>query len=190
MTWKLWLDDQLDDPDAPTRHTPEGYVGAKTSAEAIKLVEERGQPFHMDLDHDLGGNDNALVFLRWMQRKFPEGPVPEYVVHSRNVVGEPAIHAFMRSWEKSIGLPALRVDDAEVMSLIHGVPIWAVFMIDKDESEKIRAFTAEHHKLHKGKDGAIGGRFTYCFTPTTLFVKVSCRCACGAECDATDYGSI
>lgn len=189
MTWKLWLDDQLDDPDAPTRHTPAGSVGAKSSAEAIKLVEERGEPFFMDLDHDLGGDDNAMVFLRWLQRKFPE-TVPEYVVHSRNVVGEPAIHAFMRSWEKSIGLPHIAINDAEVLSALHGVEISSVFMIDKDEAAKISAFTAEHHKLHKGKDGAIGGRFTYCFTPTTLFIKVSCKCACGAECDATDYADI
>ena len=188
MTWKLWLDDQLNDPEVPVRHTPEGFVGAKSSANAIKLVEEHGLPFFMDLDHDLGGGDTVMELLRWMQRKYPEGPVPEYRIHTQNVVGEPAIRSFMASWEKSIGLPALYIDDAKLLSEVHGVAIVSVFTIGETEAKKIREFTDAHHKIHKGNDGAIGGRFTYSFTPTSLFTIVTCHCACGEKVDATSYG--
>ena len=40
MTWKLWLDDQLDDPETPVRHIPEGWTGAKTSSDFKKLIED------------------------------------------------------------------------------------------------------------------------------------------------------
>jgi hypothetical protein len=35
--------------------------------------------------------------------------------------------------------------------------------------------------------GAIGGRWTYSFTPTGLGTVIKIRCGCGAECDLTNY---
>lgn len=37
---KIWLDDQLDDPETPVRHTPDGWVGAKNSSEFKKFIED------------------------------------------------------------------------------------------------------------------------------------------------------
>ncbi len=34
---------------------------------------------------------------------------------------------------------------------------------------------------------AIGGRLTFSFTPTGLGSGVSVKCACGEECNCTDY---
>jgi hypothetical protein len=38
-------------------------------------------------------------------------------------------------------------------------------------------------------EGAIGGKTTFCFTPTSLGVILKVKCACGTEKDFTDYGS-
>lgn len=35
--------------------------------------------------------------------------------------------------------------------------------------------------------GAIGGAITYCFTPTNLGLVIKISCACGDECDVTEY---
>ena len=102
MTWKLWLDDQLDDPDAPARHTPAGYTGAKSSEEARELVIKHGIPQIMNLDHDLGDDDDAMKFLHWLALEFAtEGPVPDFLVHSANPIGSQNISSFMRSWARS-----------------------------------------------------------------------------------------
>ena len=96
MTWKLWLDDQLDS----VRPVPSGYIGAASSEEAIALVDQLGSPEFMDLDHDLGGEDNAMRFLRYLSN-IVEVP-PGYVVHSRNPCGKENIVSFMESWKKSL----------------------------------------------------------------------------------------
>lgn len=103
-TWKLWLDDQLDDPATPGRHVPAGFIGARSSLEAMKLVELHGLPTFMDLDHDLGGEDTTMEFLHWLAEKYPKGPVPKFVVHSANGEGRKSIDAYLGSWKKSLTL--------------------------------------------------------------------------------------
>jgi len=102
LPWKLWLDDQLDE--VPRRAVPEGYIGAKSTTEASLLIVSKGLPAVMDLDHDLGGEDTAMVFLKWLAEKFPNGPVPEYAIHSENIEGQKAIRSFLDSWKKSLTL--------------------------------------------------------------------------------------
>lgn len=50
---RLWLDDLLDNPDHPERHTPEGWVGVKTALAACRLLSKGGVE-HISFDHDLG----------------------------------------------------------------------------------------------------------------------------------------
>jgi len=100
--WRLWLDDQLDT--IPSRFTPEGYVGAKSSLAARELVLKKGLPEIMDLDHDLGGEDTVMIFLKWLAGKYPNGPVPEYHIHSENVAGQKTIQSYMDSWKRSLDL--------------------------------------------------------------------------------------
>ncbi len=106
MGWKLWLDDQLDDPETPNRHVPNGFVGAKSSQAAcyeIGFYSYAGPPEFMDLDHDLGGHDTAMEFLKFLQVLLDktQEPIPEYKVHSANPVGRDNIISFMESWKKS-----------------------------------------------------------------------------------------
>jgi len=102
MTWKLWIDDQLDDPERPRRHTPKDFIGARSSKEAQDLVDVAGLPVFMDLDHDLGGDDKVMVFLRWLSDTYPDGPVPDYGIHTENPEGRKNIESFMQSWKKSL----------------------------------------------------------------------------------------
>lgn len=100
--WKLWLDDQCRDPEVFARHTPFGFIGCSSTIEAMSEVLKRGVPAHMDLDHDLGDNDDALVFLRELESFMtPTTPIPSWAVHSANPIGRKRIESFMRSWEKS-----------------------------------------------------------------------------------------
>ena len=41
----------------------------------------------------------------------------------------------------------------------------------------------------KKKQGAIGGQYSYRFTPTSLGTAVSVKCACGKEKNVTEYDS-
>lgn len=96
MSWKLWLDDQLDD----IRPVPLGFIGARSSAEAIDLVDRLGPPGFMNLDHDLGGDDTAMVFLKYLAYTCDSGP-PDYIVHSQNPIGRANIVSYIESWKKS-----------------------------------------------------------------------------------------
>ncbi len=60
------------------------------------------------------------------------------------------------------------------------------FNIEFDDKEKMDRWVANHNCKYKYL-GAIGGRFTYCFTPTGLGVITKVKCACGAELDVTPY---
>jgi hypothetical protein len=108
-SWKLWLDDQAFDVDVPNRHAPKGFVAAISTAQAKNLVENFGAPYMMDLDHDLGGGDDAVEFLKWMMWNDVDykqlgdgmrGPI-EFSIHSENPIGVMRIKSFMDSWEKA-----------------------------------------------------------------------------------------
>ncbi len=107
-SWKLWLDDQCCDPETPNRAPPVdgGFTHASTSGEAIAFTEVLAQrpPDFMDLDHDLGGDDTAMVYLKWLEEwtsiNFPTY-IPEYNVHSANPVGRDNIISYLESWRKS-----------------------------------------------------------------------------------------
>ena len=105
MSWCLWLDDQADEvleDGTVIRATPSGYFIAKSTKEAIALVEANGPPELMDLDHDLGGDDNAMKFLSWLFWQYGCPSPPDYIVHSENKIGADNIIAFMESWYASM----------------------------------------------------------------------------------------
>jgi hypothetical protein len=93
MNWKLFLDDERFPKE-------EGWVIARTSAEAIDMCQQRGLPQEITFDHDLGGADTSMVFLKWLtdalldkQVSFPEGF--DYGIHSQNPVGARNIKGLM-----------------------------------------------------------------------------------------------
>lgn len=49
------------------------------------------------------------------------------------------------------------------------------------------AFGHECKYADRSTQGAIGGRFTYSFTPTDVITIVKITCACGYELDCSDY---
>jgi hypothetical protein len=58
------------------------------------------------------------------------------------------------------------------------------FVIPDDEVKEYRKWLKKHNKVCQQKDvGAIGGRFTFSFTPTAIGCGVIIKCACGKEID-------
>lgn len=94
--WHLFLDDERELE----------YIGANVSAsweiarsteQAKILIERLGPPTYISFDHDLGGDDTAMVFLKWLADSYFDHP-PEYNIHSSNPVGRANIDAYMKSW--------------------------------------------------------------------------------------------
>lgn len=98
-TWKLWVDDQLDDPDQEWRHCPKGFFGATSVIEAVQLVEELGCPSFMDLDCDLGEGGRIQDFLKYLENEHSMTP-PKWKVHSQNPVAAENVNSFMESWHR------------------------------------------------------------------------------------------
>jgi len=92
---KLFLDD--------IREAPPEYTVARSTVEAIAIVQHHW-PIFMSLDHDLGGEDTTMVFLKRLVNEVWDGqkPIPDYIVHSANPVGKLNIVSFMESWKRSV----------------------------------------------------------------------------------------
>lgn len=101
IPWKLWLDDQHDDPEAPFRHPPDDFIASKSSTDAICLTKLFGIPEFISFDHDLGDGDDAMVYINWLTDHLYDSVVPEYAVHSANPVGRDNIISKMNSWKRS-----------------------------------------------------------------------------------------
>lgn len=57
------------------------------------------------------------------------------------------------------------------------------FPLSEDEADAIFQWQYNHMEAkHKGQpSGTIGGRFTYCFTPTSIGTIGEIKCSCGAK---------
>jgi len=95
---RLWLDDIRN----PQNNTGE-WVICRSSVEAIKFVAENELPFQMSLDHDLGENDTAMIFVHWLIEHCIDLDVdlPYYCVHSANPVGVVNLMSLMDAYQKS-----------------------------------------------------------------------------------------
>ena len=67
-----------------------------------------------------------------------------------------------------------------------------IFKLNKIENEAVMNWIEKHNtegcKLQDfTEQGAIGGRISYTFTPTSVGCAIEVKCACGASCDVTDY---
>lgn len=96
MTWKLWLDDERTPPD-------ETWTWARSSSEAKQLVNGKGIPDRMDLDHDLGEEDTGMVFLKWLIKQDLDGKVSirdcgDVHYHSQNPVGVENMQGLLNSY--------------------------------------------------------------------------------------------
>lgn len=95
MSYKMFIDDERNPPDNE-------YVVCRSTDEAINYIKKNKWPYHFSFDHDLGGDDTVMVFLKKLYDFWNESiPIPSYFVHSANPIGKKNIISFMESWKKS-----------------------------------------------------------------------------------------
>lgn len=99
---KIWLDDQINDPACPARHTPVGFVGYSSALDAIKAIN-KGIVTYISFDHDLGDNKfSGYIVARFIEKNAFFGKINkiEYDIHSANPVGAMNIKKAMESAER------------------------------------------------------------------------------------------
>ncbi|SEB99412.1 hypothetical protein SAMN02787142_0689 [Burkholderia sp. WP9] len=80
------------------------WVIARTSAEAITLLETRGCPREISFDHDLGGDDIAMIVVKRLIEMDLDADghfIPNdfiFSVHSANPVGKANITGLLHSY--------------------------------------------------------------------------------------------
>ena len=78
------------------------FVIARNSADAIAYVEKFGCPNFISFDHDLGGGDTAMVFVKWLiEKDLDYQVIPsdfDYYIHSQNPIGRQNIDGLLRSY--------------------------------------------------------------------------------------------
>jgi hypothetical protein len=97
---KLYIDDI---------RTPKGngYIIVRSSESAKEFMENNGCPEYISFDHDLGGDDTAMIVVKWMVEKDLNSNgnfIPDdfrYNVHSANPVGAANIEGYLKSYLKT-----------------------------------------------------------------------------------------
>ena len=101
MTYKLFIDDE--------RHpVTDDWMIARSSQEAIELLQYYGIPQEIAFDHDLGGDDTSMRYIRalidfmdTLDVKFPKDF--KYSVHSQNPIGRKNIESLMKGMIANFG---------------------------------------------------------------------------------------
>jgi hypothetical protein len=88
----MFLDDLRDPPEGE-------WVVVRSTMDAIALCHD-GIPEFISFDHDLGGDDRSVDFIKWMIERDLDQPgfIPEnfqYNIHSANPVGVQNIRALL-----------------------------------------------------------------------------------------------
>ena len=68
------------------------------------MIEKLGIPEHISFDHDLGGDDNALAFVKWLVERALDKDEDldfSYVIHSQNPVGSENIRGLIEGYRAS-----------------------------------------------------------------------------------------
>lgn len=78
----------------------------------------------------------------------------------------------------------------ELKPIVKAEPYILSFSADPVESLFAKMFTIRHRIAHDGANAAVGGMFSYEFTPTSVGVAVVVKCnVCNDRLDATNYDS-
>ncbi len=94
----------IDDLRTPQTNKP--WVILRSSQEAIEYVKKNGMTEFVSLDHDLGGDDTIMIFLKWLIDYDLDNNgkiIPhnfDFNVHSANNVGTQNIESLLRSYLK------------------------------------------------------------------------------------------
>lgn len=78
------------------------WIVCRNSSEALGCIINNGIPKFISFDHDLGGEDTAMVFLKNWVSVFPDTPFPQYHIHSSNPIGRENIKSFVDSFNRSL----------------------------------------------------------------------------------------
>ena len=102
----LFLDDERSTEMVDRSAWPDGMhiLIARSTEDAKDIIYRWGDPAFCSFDHDLGGDDSTMVFLKWYANEYGTMNtvvIPAFVVHSANPVGAKNIIAFMDSWKRS-----------------------------------------------------------------------------------------
>jgi hypothetical protein len=94
---RLFIDDERIPPS-------DDLIVVRSSQEAIDYIKTNGWPTFISFDHDLGGDDTTMVFLKRLMNEIWDGKTnpPDYHIHSANPIGKLNIQSFMESWKKII----------------------------------------------------------------------------------------
>jgi hypothetical protein len=96
---KLYIDD-IRDPKSS------GFDIVRTSKEAINYIKKHGCPSYISFDHDLGGDDTAMIVVKWMVNKDLDSYgkfIPKnfkFNIHSANPVGAENIRSYLNNYIK------------------------------------------------------------------------------------------
>lgn len=97
MAYKLYIDD-LREPES------DGYIVVRSSSAAIDMMCEFGCPEFISFDHDLGGDDTAMIIIKWMiELDLDKGGefIPknfDYHIHSANPVGAKDMKGLLKNY--------------------------------------------------------------------------------------------
>ena len=96
----LYIDDIRNPPNLTE------WIVVRSSEQAINYVKENGMPNFASFDHDLGGDDTSMVFLKWlidydMDNKGQIIPSDfSWTIHSANPVGKDNIDSLLKAYMK------------------------------------------------------------------------------------------
>ena len=93
---KLWIDDCRPSPN-------NDWIIAKNSEQAISIIKYSGLPNTIALDHDLGGDDTAMIVVHfiinsWLDKELSIPNNFRYSIHSQNPVGAKNIQITMENF--------------------------------------------------------------------------------------------
>lgn len=99
MSYKLFIDDER----YPVTND---WIIVRSSREAIDVVKALGCPTEISFDHDLGGDDTSIVFIKEfiemvMDKKISIPNDFEYSIHSQNPIGRDNIKSLLSSFFNS-----------------------------------------------------------------------------------------
>lgn len=99
MAYKLWIDNKRS-PDFTLLSSNKDWKIARSSKEAITIVEGGGAPYFISLAYHLDGSDTSMEFLKWFAKRYSSGKIklPEnfdYYVHQRNGLAISKIYSFV-----------------------------------------------------------------------------------------------
>lgn len=98
--YNLFIDDERE-PSFIGVDNLEYWKIARTSEEAIKIIQDHGLPQFISFDHDLGGHDTAMVVCKFLANEL-QCPEFKFAVHSQNPIGKANIESYLNSYFKSI----------------------------------------------------------------------------------------